>query len=143
MRGLLTGVLAAFLALPLAAQETTEVPLDELLSDLDAGPSEEELSAVDNAPGAELRVLDKLTGQVVDVTLLNGQTAELGFLRLTMDQCRYPIDNPSGDAFVYIQTFDLREQVPLFAGWIIASSPALNAMDHPRYDVWALRCSIS
>ena len=28
----------------------------------------------------------------------------------------------------------------LFEGWMIASSPALMALDHPRYDVWALRC---
>jgi len=29
---------------------------------------------------------------------------------------------------------------PVFKGWMIASSPALNALDHPRYDVWVLRC---
>ena len=29
----------------------------------------------------------------------------------------------------------------LFDGWMIASSPALSALDHPRYDVWVLRCS--
>ncbi len=31
----------------------------------------------------------------------------------------------------------------LFSGWMLASAPALNAMDHPRYDVWALRCITS
>ncbi|MGB0439332.1 MAG: DUF2155 domain-containing protein [Paracoccaceae bacterium] len=31
--------------------------------------------------------------------------------------------------------------LPVFEGWIIASSPALNAMDHARYDVWVLRCN--
>ena len=30
-----------------------------------------------------------------------------------------------------------------FAGWMIADSPALNALDHPRYDVWVLRCITS
>jgi len=24
---------------------------------------------------------------------------------------------------------------------MIASSPALNALDHPRYDVWVMRCT--
>ena len=28
----------------------------------------------------------------------------------------------------------------LFDGWMIASSPALNALDHPRYDVWVIGC---
>jgi hypothetical protein len=32
------------------------------------------------------------------------------------------------------------DETALFEGWLIASAPALNAMDHPRYDVWALRC---
>jgi hypothetical protein len=26
---------------------------------------------------------------------------------------------------------------------MIASSPAISALDHPRYDVWVLRCIIS
>ena len=133
----------ALTATSLTAQEVTEIPLDDLLDELNAQTTEEPFQAASTAGGAELRVLDKLTGQVVDVTLLSGDTAELGFLSLTLSECRYPADNPAGDAYAFIETFDLREDVPLFAGWIIASSPALNAMDHPRYDVWALRCSMS
>jgi hypothetical protein len=26
---------------------------------------------------------------------------------------------------------------------MVASSPALSALDHPRYDVWVMRCSSS
>jgi hypothetical protein len=29
---------------------------------------------------------------------------------------------------------------PVFSGWMVASSPALSALDHPRYDVWVLNC---
>ncbi|MGB0800115.1 MAG: DUF2155 domain-containing protein, partial [Planktomarina sp.] len=28
-------------------------------------------------------------------------------------------------------------------GWMVASSPALNALEHPRYDIWVLRCKTS
>ena len=28
----------------------------------------------------------------------------------------------------------------LFSGWMLASSPALNALEHPVYDVWVLDC---
>ena len=31
-------------------------------------------------------------------------------------------------------------ETPLFSGWMLASSPALSALDHPRYDVWVLSC---
>ncbi|MGB1970407.1 MAG: DUF2155 domain-containing protein, partial [Paracoccaceae bacterium] len=30
-----------------------------------------------------------------------------------------------------------------FMGWMVASSPALNPLDHRRYDVWVLRCAMS
>lgn len=90
--------------------------------------------------GGELRILDKLNGSVSDVELSNGETKQLGFLKITLEECRYPRANPSGDAFAEI-TVTYREQPePVFAGWLIASAPALNAMEHPRYDVWVLRC---
>ncbi|KQB95503.1 hypothetical protein AL073_15985 [Loktanella sp. 1ANDIMAR09] len=98
---------------------------------------------VASATSGELRVLDKLTGYVTDLTLGTGETASLGFLTVTMNDCRYPVENPSGDAFAELLVRDTRETTPLFSGWMLASSPALNAMDHPRYDVWALRCITS
>jgi len=36
--------------------------------------------------------------------------------------------------------FDFDRQYPDFDGWMIASAPALNALDHARYDVWVMRC---
>ena len=98
---------------------------------------------VTTGPGGELRVLDKLTGEVTDLTLQSGETGTLGYLRVTLNQCRYPVANPSGDAYaeVVVRYRDAAE--PAFAGWMLASAPALNAMDHPRYDVWGLRCITS
>lgn len=95
------------------------------------------------ANGGELRVLDKLTGDVTDLALQNGETGALGFLKVTLNQCRYPAANPSGDAYVEVVVIYRDDPQPLFTGWMLASSPALHAMDHPRYDVWALRCMIS
>ncbi len=39
-------------------------------------------------------------------------------------------------------TYDVAA-TPIFVGWMIASAPALNALDHPRYDVWMLSCLTS
>ena len=158
MRSLLASFLTAiFLASPLVAQEivTTpieEIPLDELIGQLTTTPIEEEeeflttsteavMQEVATATGGELRILDKLTGEVSDVSLENGETATLGFLTVKLNECRYPIENPSGDAFTQIIVRD--DEGTLFSGWMLASAPALNAMDHPRYDVWALRCITS
>ncbi|NOX82694.1 MAG: DUF2155 domain-containing protein [Alphaproteobacteria bacterium] len=33
------------------------------------------------------------------------------------------------------------EGVNIFRGWMFASSPALNALEHPVYDVWVISCA--
>jgi hypothetical protein len=99
--------------------------------------------AATESSGGVVRVLDKTTGATVDLELARGQTGSMGALTVTLDDCRFPTDNPSGDAFEHLTIHYRAEAEPVFSGWMFASSPALNAMDHPRYDVWALRCSTS
>ncbi len=94
--------------------------------------------------GALLRALDRLTGEHVDLDLPNGYSANVGPLRVDMAQCRYPADNPTGEAYAFVSILDEQgEGQTRFQGWMIASSPALNALDHARYDVWLLRCKTS
>jgi len=95
------------------------------------------------ATGGVLRVLDKVTGAVADLTLQAGETGALGHLKVTLEECRFPASNPGGDAYAKLIVSYRDDKTPVFMGWMIASSPALNAMDHPRYDVWALRCITS
>jgi hypothetical protein len=96
-----------------------------------------------DGPGGTLRVLDKVTGIVSDVDMRRGETRELGYLSVTLNACRYPTLNPSGDAYAELTVWYQGGSAPLFDGWMIASAPALNAMEHPRYDVWVLRCTTS
>lgn len=93
--------------------------------------------------GAVVRALDKVNGQTVDVEIPSGYGAEVFGLMVEMAECRYPADNPTGDAFAYLVVREKSSEDAIFAGWMIASSPALNALDHPRYDVWVLRCMTS
>ena len=95
-----------------------------------------------DAPGARLRLLDKLTGQVTDLTLHNGQAQTVGRLTVQVDACRYPADNPTADASAHLTIRDSSQPEPMFKGWMVASSPALSALDHPRYDVWVMRCDV-
>ena len=90
--------------------------------------------------GALLRGLDKITGEVQDITLGNGEVARMGRIMIALGECRYPEGNASGEAYAYLAIGEDSEQDPVFTGWMIASSPALNAMEHRRYDVWVLRC---
>lgn len=90
--------------------------------------------------GAMLRALDKISGEVVDFDLLPGQTKQLGRIQVSLNECRFPTGNPAGDAFAYLLIRNAGDADTAFEGWMIASSPALNGLDHSRYDVWVLRC---
>lgn len=90
--------------------------------------------------GAILRGLDRITGDVADITLMNGDVVRMGRLMIALGECRYPENNPSGEAYAFLAIGEDSEEDPVFTGWMIASSPALNAMQHRRYDVWVMRC---
>ena len=90
-----------------------------------------------------LRALDILNGATTDMTVRIGETVRFGRLEITADTCRVPEDNPKGDAYAFLRIRDTREDRPRFSGWMFASSPALSALDHPRYDVWVVSCNNS
>ncbi|MFX0547009.1 DUF2155 domain-containing protein [Roseovarius sp. S1116L3] len=90
--------------------------------------------------GAVLRGLEKVSGDIIDMTLQPGEQARIGPLTVELKECRYPQGDPAADAFAFLTIRDEGNGEPIFSGWMIASSPALNALDHPRFDVWVLRC---
>ena len=118
-------VLLLAFALPAAAQEAA-----------DPGA----LLGFTEAQGGSLRFLDKLTSDTGDVTLSRGQAAKFGRLVVRLDDCRYPTENPASDAAAHLTIIEEVTEAQLFSGWMLASSPALSALDHPRYDVWVLAC---
>ena len=87
-----------------------------------------------------LRALDRMLGRPTDIELAVGQTVLFGRIAIQVLECRYPVENPSSDAFAHIRVLDTGGNM-LFDGWMVASSPALSALEHPRYDVWVLRCA--
>lgn len=153
-------LLPLVLATPLAAQSITVESLDPteppvIIEQPDRevfslSPLEEDLGRVTSelvtpvvtGTGAQLRGLDKLNGKTVDFTLDNGYSVMFGDLRVDLAECRHPEDNAAGEAFAFLTIYSGEEasEPPVFQGWMIASSPALSALDHARYDVWVLRC---
>ena len=98
-------------------------------------------TATASAPGVVLRGLDKIAGRSQDLRIAAGESVNFGRLTITLTECRFPVDDPAADAFAHLVIHDARETEPVFRGWMIASSPALNAMDHVRFDVWVIRCT--
>lgn len=104
---------------------------------LAAGPA---IAETATSTGGMLRWLDKVSGDTEDLELSVGQSVQRGHLTIQLDECRYPANDPASDAFAHMTVMDARVTDPVFVGWMIATSPALSAMDHPRYDVWVLNC---
>ncbi|WP_460020622.1 DUF2155 domain-containing protein [Magnetospira thiophila] len=92
---------------------------------------------------AVLQGLDKVTARISTIEAPVGQLVTFGNLEIIARHCdkRPPEETPESSAFMDI--WEVREGEPtqaLFRGWMFASSPALNAMEHPVYDVWVLDC---
>ena len=88
----------------------------------------------------ELRALDKVNGHTETSELSVGGTVRMFGLLVTLHECRYPADNPTGDAYGFVTIRSPQSGSVKFQGWMVASSSALNALDDRRYDVWLLRC---
>lgn len=95
---------------------------------------------IGNAPRGVLRTLDKTSGHTSDIEMRVGEARPLGNLQIVMKECRYPVGNPSGNAYASLEISETGKPGVLFSGWMIASSPALSALEHRRYDVWVIRC---
>jgi len=95
---------------------------------------------VTNGSGALLRTLDRLSGNVTDFKITNGEEIILGNINVLMKECRYPSQSIDSNAFAFLVISGQETEKLFFEGWMISSSPALSALEHPRYDVWVLKC---
>lgn len=123
--------------------EVTPLDAPEDSTAFDERPGFENVTrdAVEPAGGAVLRALDKVSGEVREIEMANGDLVEMGLIEIVLGECRYPQGNPAGDAFAWVEVRTPARDSVDFRGWMIASSPALNALDHARYDVWVMRCT--
>jgi hypothetical protein len=94
--------------------------------------------------GARLRELDKMTGQTKTFEIGVGETREVDRLRVELDACRSPEGNDVHGTMAFLKVWDTRSpDAAAFSGWMFAESPALSALDHPRYDLWVISCTTS
>jgi hypothetical protein len=93
---------------------------------------------------AILRALDKVTGRAIDLNAPAGVPVDFGTLTITVRHCYTvpPEEPPETSAFLQIDEREggVGEPMRIFSGWMFASSPALNALEHGVYDVWVITC---
>lgn len=87
-------------------------------------------------------LLHKVTAKVQQIELMSGQEYAIGDLSLTMHDCisTPPEEPPETKTFLQISEFQAGRDKGLFSGWMFASSPGINALEHPVYDLWPLAC---
>jgi hypothetical protein len=91
-----------------------------------------------------LRGLDKVTGRPTDILAPIGRTVKFATLTITARFCYSTPVSETPETTAFVQIDDHRPEQParkVFSGWMYASSPGLNPMDHPTYDVWVISCS--
>lgn len=92
---------------------------------------------------ATVGALDKITARTTELDLPANSRVKFGTLWLTAKACfkRPPTEPP--EIYIYLIIDDVLAdgtEVQVFQGWMLATSPALSAMEHAVYDVWAIDC---
>ena len=106
--------------------------------------SSEPKSLKDDKVYINLTALDKITAKTSSIRLAVGDKKFFGSLEIQALKCQLSESSDTSDAVAYIQVKDLsakdNNQVFLFNGWTFASSPTLQSIDHPVYDLWITSC---
>ena len=94
-----------------------------------------------------LQALDKITARIKTLEFNIGEKNSFGILDIKINRCLFskPTETPESIAFMKIidisnQKLKLKKSNIIFEGWMFASSPALNSMEHPVYDLTLITC---
>jgi hypothetical protein len=99
---------------------------------------------------AVIQTIDKVTAESVRFEAAVGKPVRYKSLVFTVKACeRSAPDEAIDDSIVYLTIDSQPRPLPgkptpparqAFKGWMYASSPGLNPMEHPVYDAWLISC---
>ncbi|MAQ06998.1 MAG: cellulase-like protein [SAR116 cluster bacterium] len=99
---------------------------------------------------ALIQGLDKITARIKTLKINVGERKSFGILNILIKRCVFSKPTETPEAIAYLSVYENKEkQLNLnkknyvFEGWMFASSPALNAMEHPVYDLSLISCKKS
>lgn len=91
-----------------------------------------------------LRVLNKVTTRTEKLELKEAQSLISGKLRVSASHCQHsdPTSLPDDAALITVSEIIAADQPDklLFSGWMYQSSPSINGLEHPIYDVTLVAC---
>ncbi|MEG3617588.1 DUF2155 domain-containing protein [Magnetovibrio sp. PR-2] len=101
------------------------------------------LALADPHETAVLQGLDKVTARITTIKARLGEVVRFGTLEIITRHCdkKPPEETPESAAFLDVWEVRPGEAAAdTFRGWMFASSPGLNPLEHPVYDVWVKDC---
>ncbi|MGF1463469.1 MAG: DUF2155 domain-containing protein [Maricaulaceae bacterium] len=115
--------------------------------------------ALSSEPGtmAVLRGLEKIPATTTDFEAPVGEPRAFGALTVLVRYCRTRPPEEPPETFALLEIWDrglaraddpnLKDETgawigdKVFEGWMVASTPSLNPLDHAVYDVWPIACT--
>jgi len=91
-----------------------------------------------------LRGLEKITGRPTSITATIGKPVKFATLTITARYCYSTPASETPETTAFVQIDDNRPDQParrVFSGWMYGSTPGLNGVEHPLYDVWVISCN--
>ena len=91
-----------------------------------------------------MRGLDKITGRPTSIIAPIGKPVRFATLTITARFCYSTPASETPETTAFVQIDDHRPDQAarsIFSGWMYGSSPGLNGVEHPLYDVWAISCN--
>ena len=92
---------------------------------------------------AQMQAMDKITGKVNVIEVPVGGEVKFGSFSVVVRSCKTNSEDEIPENFAFVDVTDKsfdKDEFNIFKGWMFSSSPAVNAVEHPIYDVWLLKC---
>jgi len=92
---------------------------------------------------ANFKLLDKISNKLVEKSIKVNESDFIETLNIQVFSCFTEPPNEIPEDYVLIDVKDnfQEQEVSIYKGWMISSSPDVTPLEHPIYDLWLLGCS--
>jgi hypothetical protein len=92
---------------------------------------------------AKMQAMDKITGRVNEIIVPVKSKVSYGDFSLVLRSCKKRPAEETPENFAFVDVVDKsfgEDEYNIFRGWLVSSTPGINAIEHPIYDIWLLEC---
>ena len=92
---------------------------------------------------ANFKLLDKISNKLIEKSIKVNESDFIETLNIQVYSCFTEPPNEIPEDYVLIDVKDnfQEQEISIYKGWMISSSPDVTPLEHPIYDLWLLGCS--